>query len=168
MRNTATLNMKPLAWKVLKREYGFDGVAVELTSSWVYPIIASSLKRHLTYTAAELRRRPQGMVEGKVYITDYDFRRYGFHLPIAVQTNISNTVCRQEMDHICRLVCAMHVFGGVSKRAAMMHYLAVYGYDFEDLNPEQLKKHYQRHFANIEKGYREDIQQIKMYETKQN
>lgn len=165
--NTTTIYMKPLAWKVLKRQYEFDGHAVELTKSWIYPIIASGLRHRHTYTAAELRRKPVRMEKGNVYITDYDFRRFGCYLPMSIQTNISNTICRLEMDHICRLVCAMHVFGGIPKRAATLHYLAKFGYDFSDLNADQLKKHYQRHFANIERYYMEDIQQIKSEENKQ-
>lgn len=166
--NTVTLHLKPMAWKILKRDFPFDGTAVDITRSHIYPFLISCLQHRHVYTAAELRRRPVGLEEGKVYITDYDFDRYGACVRSDRQASLSKIICDHEKDIICRHVAALHVYAGVSRRAAMRHILAENDFDFADLNLEALKKHYQRHYLTLENKFWSDLQHINNSKNTQN
>ena len=162
---TVTICLSPLAWKVLRRDYRYDGSAVDISGSWLYHLLTSCLRRTETRTAAECRKKPVGLVAGRIYISDYDDARYGHFVRLDRQAAISNTICAIERDNLCRLIAAMTAFGHVSRRAATLFYLDKFDYSESEINYEKIRQHYKRHYLHVEQSYIKDFQAINQHES---
>lgn len=160
------ISVKPLARRALLRQFPFDGFAFDISRSWIYPLVTASLRRNSGSTPAKPAN--PNLVTILLYIPDWDAQHYGYFIPQTLQANISSLLCNLERDNLCRLVCAAHLFAGVSRSAAMHHYLDKFDYDFNEINYPQLKKHYQRHFVHFEPQYLEDLQQLTQAKNIQN
>lgn len=158
---TITINLHPLAWRVLRREYIFDGYAVDLGKSWVYNMVAQGLQKKQVITATEIKKKPSGMVEGRIYIYEENLIRFGGYIRLSRQANISAAIYKVERERLCNMVAIAHCYGGVPKDTAMRYFLEKYDYDEGDLPFATLKKYYQRHYADSEIEYETDIEEIR-------
>lgn len=162
IKQIVDIKLQPLSWRVLKEQCGtFDGVAVNLGRGWLYNLVIQGLRRHPVMSPWEFSRSPQGMVDGKVYILEYDSQRYGNYLSIARQANISVIIFRRERERLCQLVATAHVMGGVGRDTAMRYFLEKYGYDDEEITFAALRKHYQRHCRQYEDSILHDITELR-------
>lgn len=150
---TVDIALHPLVWKLLKSQYSFDGHAVDVGHDWLYSLIVSSLERRHIITASELRRRPKGIVDGKVYIYYEDFIRYGGYIRSARQANISRVIYRQERERLCQTVAVFHIATGIERNKVMRYFLEKEGIEEDELSFETLKKHYQRNYRHKEDDY---------------
>lgn len=160
-----TLSLSPLAKHVLLRDYPYDGHAVNLLGSWIYPYITASLQRREVHTAAEVTKKLDGVVRCPIYISDYDENRYGHFIRLDRQASISKTICAIETDKLCRLIASMTAFGHVSRRAATLFYLDKFDYSESEINYEKIRQHYKRHYLHVEQSYIKDFQDINQHES---
>lgn len=154
------IKLHPLSWRVLREQYTYDGIAVDLGRGWLYNIVVQALRRHPVITPWELSRMPQGMVDGKVYILDYDCNRYGCYMSIARQANISVVIYQHERERLCQLIASAHVIGGVSRDKAMHYFLDKAWYEEDEISFAALRKHYQRHYRHLEDAIAHDLKEL--------
>lgn len=160
IKRIVDIKLQPLSWRVLKEQYHYDGVAVDLGRGWLYNMLVQGLRRHPTITPWEVGRELQGLVEGKVYILDYDYQRYGGYLSLPRQANFSVAIYKRERERLCMLTATAHIMAGVSRDTAMKHFLYKAGYDDEEITFAALRKHYQRHFKHIEEDILQDLKEL--------
>lgn len=151
--------LKPLAWKVLRREFGSGGAAVDATKTWLYPYIIAMAEhsRGRVFPASGIG---EPYIAGKISISDRDYEHTGGHLTAENMKTISKMICDRERDDVCLRACYMHVLAGASIAQSIESILLVRGYGDDDLNYQQLKKCYQRHFRHIEDGIIDDYKRI--------
>lgn len=154
--------MHPLSWHVLKIQYNFDGTAVDLGSGWLYNIVTQCLRRRPVMSPWEFSRTLQGMVDGKVYILEYDYNRYGGYMSIAKQANLSVIISCKERERLCNLTATAHVMAGISRDTAMRYFLEKEGYEENEITFAALRKHYQRHYRHFEDDILHDLNQLNM------
>jgi len=147
------LRFHPMVWKVLKKEYGYDGMAVDLSGSWIYPMITMALEREEFLSSREERRISAQMQEDYVYVSIYDIRRFGCNIRLSRMAAISTTIYQREREKICHVVAAMTASGLVTRQEAMREILMREDFDEEDLRLDTLKKQYIRNFRHIEEAY---------------
>ena len=161
MNYIVDIKLHPLSWHVLKSQYRYDGVAVNLGRGWMYNIVTQCLKRSPVISSWEFNRAPQGMVDGRVYILEYDFNRYGGYMGIAKQANLSVIIFRRERERLCHLTATAHVMAGVSRDTAMRYFLEKEGYEDDEISFAALRKHYQRHYRQYEDDIMQDFNELK-------
>lgn len=161
MKVPVDIKLHPLSWRVLRQQYRYDGVAVDLGKGWLYNIVTQCLRRRPVMSPWEFSRVPQGMVEGKVYILEYDYNRYGGYMSIAKQANLSVIIFRQERERLCNLTATAHVMAGISRDTAMRYFLEKEGYEDDEISFAALRKHYQRHYRHFEDDILHDLKELK-------
>ena len=161
MKHTVDIKLQPLAWKVLKKQFNYDGNAVDLGRGWLYNIVTQCLRRHPVISPWEFSRMPQGMVDGKLYILEYDYNRYGGYMSISKQANLSLIIFRRERERLCHLTATAHVMGEVSRDTAMRYFLEKEGYEDDEISFAALRKHYQRHYRHYEDDILHDLKELK-------
>ena len=154
---TVTLLVKPLARRALLRLCPFDGSAFNPYGTWLYPLLRASLRHRPSSSRQSLHKN---LLSVRLYIPEWDALHFGSFLPLPLQLNISATLCALERENLCQLVCAAHLLTPVSRAAAMRFYLDKFGYETDEINYPQLKKHYQRHYVHFEEQYLADLQQL--------
>lgn len=159
-KRTVDIKLHPLSWHVLKKQYNFDGEAVDLGKGWLYDIVTQCLRRHPVMSPWEFSRTPQGMTDGKVYILEYDYNRYGGYMSIAKQTKLSTIIFCRERERLCNLTATAHVMAGVARDTAMRYFLDKEGYDDNEISFAALRKHYQRHYRHFEDDIMHDLTQL--------
>ena len=164
---TIELALHPLAWKVLKRDYHYDGRAVDVGRGWLYYIILQGLERQQVLTPMrDKSRMPKNLVKGKVYILYEDSLRFGRYMRLPRQANISRMLYRQKKEQLCQQVALFHVATeneyekGIERNKLMRHFLETEGIEEDELSFEALKKHYQRHYRQKEEIIRHEIKQL--------
>lgn len=162
MKRTVDIKMHPLSWHVLKKQYNFDGTAVDLGSGWLYKIVTQCLRRRPVMSPWEFSRTLQGMVDGKVYILEYDYNRYGGYMSIAKQANLSVIISRKERERLCYLTATAHVMASISRDTAMRYFLEKEGYEEDEITFAALRKDYQRHYRHFEDDILHDLNQLNM------
>lgn len=162
MKVPVDIKLHPLSWRVLRQQYRYDGVAVDLGKGWLYNIVTQCLRRRPFMSPWEFSRVPLGMVEGKVYILEYDYNRYGGYMSIAKQANLSVIIFRQERERLCNLTATAHVMAGISRDTAMRYFLEKEGYEDDEISFAALRKHYQRHYRHFEDDILHDLNQLNM------
>ena len=160
-KRTVDIKLHPLSWKVLQRQYHYDGYAVDLGRGWLYKMVLQCLRRHPVMAPWEFGRTPQGLVDGKVYILEYDHNRYGGYLSIARQKSLSDIIERQERERLCLLTATAHIYAQVPRDTAMRYFLDKEGYDDSEIAFPTLRKHYQRHFRHFEDDMLHDLKELK-------
>ena len=161
MKVPVDIKLHPLSWRVLRQQYRYDGVAVDLGKGWLYNIVTQCLRRRPVMSPWEFSRVPQGMVDGKVYILEYDYNRYGGYMSIAKQANLSVIIFRQERERLCNLTATAHVMAGISRDTAMRYFLEKEGYEDDEISFAALRKHYQRHYRHFEDDILHDLKELK-------
>jgi len=145
------IQLHPLAWKVLREQYHHDGRAVDLGHGWLYAMIVQGLERQQIFTPRrDVSRFPKGMVKGHIYIYYEDFLRYGRHLRLPRQANISRVIYRMERERICNQVATLHIATGIERNKIMRQILEKADLTEEEMSFEALKKYYQRNFRHKE------------------
>lgn len=157
---TIDIALHPLAWKVLMQQYHYDGKAVDVGHGWLYSLIVQGLERQHVITSGELRKKPKGLVDGKVYIYADDFLRYGRFLSLSRQANISRVLYKKERENICNKIAVFHVATGIERNKVMRYFLEKADIQEEELSFEALKKYYQRHYRQKEDDILHDIKEL--------
>lgn len=160
MKQVVDIKLQPLAWHVLKKEYAYDGIAVDLGRGWLYNIVTQCLRRHPVISPWEFNRAPQGMVDGKIYILEYDYNRFGGYMSMAKQANLSMIIFRKERERLCHLTATAHVMAGVSRDTAMKYFLEKEDYEDSEITFAALRKHYQRHYRHFEDDIYNDLKEL--------
>lgn len=155
------VKLQPLSWRVLREQFPYDGTAVDLGQSWLYNMVTQCLRRHPVTAAWEVSRTLQGLVDGRIYISEYDAHRYGEYLSLARQATLSVLIFRRERERLCQLTATAHIMAGVSRDTAMRHFLDKAGYDESELSFAALRKHYQRHYRHFESDMRQDLSELR-------
>lgn len=158
---TIDISLHPMAWKMLKRHYSYDGIAVDVGNGWLYSVIVQGLERKQIITSGELRKKAKGLVEGKVYIYTDDFMRYGRYLRLSRQANISRAIYKAERDRLCNEIAVLHVATGIERNKVMRYFLDKEDLEEAELSFEALKKYYQRHHRQNEDDILQDIKELK-------
>lgn len=143
---TIDILMRPLAWHALRRDFDYDGFAVDLGRSWAYNIITQGLQRTYKASPWEFSRQPKDAVKGKIYISKYDADRFGHFMSLTRQANFACIIYEMERTRLCQLTAFAHVIGGISRDAAMRHFLDIDNISEEELAYQTLRKHYQRNY----------------------
>ena len=150
---TIEIALHPLAWRLMKQEYHFDGRAVDVGKGWLYYLILQGLERQeVVSTFRDKARLPKNLKKGKVYIFREDAQRCGVHMRMPRQANISRVLVKLEREKICQAVAIFHVTTGIDRNKVMRHFLEKEGVEEEDLSFEAIKKHYQRHYRQNEES----------------
>lgn len=157
---TIDIALHPLAWKVLRQQYHYDGKAVDVGNGWLYSVIVQGLERRQVITSGEQRKRPKQLVDGKVYIYADDFLRYGRYLRLSRQANISRALFRKERERLCEQIAVFHVATGIERNKVMRYFLEKADIEEDELSFEALKKHYQRHYRQKEDDILHDIKEL--------
>ncbi len=158
---TIDIALHPLAWKVLKQQYHFDGKAVDVSHGWIYSLILQGLERNQIITPIRDKARlPKNLISGKVYIYYDDILRYGRFMRLPRQANISRALYRYERERLCHQIAVFHVATGIERNKVMRHFLDSEDIEEEELSFEALKKHYQRHYRHKEERILLDIRQL--------
>lgn len=156
---TVELWLHPLAWHVLRRDYAYDGRAVDV-KGWLYNMVCQGLQRQMVVTASELRRQRKGLVKGAVYISIYDYQHLGCYLRLSRQANISTAIYRQERERLCHLAAILANTKGISNNRAIREILIAEDISDEELSYEALKKYYQRKCGHLNEFYKQIINKL--------
>ena len=155
-----SIALHPLAWKLLRQQYRYDGTAVDLGNGWLYTLIVQGLKRRPILGAAEIRH-PTPFEKGSIYITQRDYLHHGDYLPLHLQAKISLSIYRHELHAICQQVALIHVATGIARNIIMRQILEDHHLEEEDIKFGTLKKHYQRNYRQKEPYISQSINQMK-------
>lgn len=161
MKHIVDIKLHPLAWRVLKENYSYDGKAVDLGKGWMYNLITQGLQRQYNVAPWEFKRQRIDTVDGKVYISNYDAERFGCYISLTRAANISSIIYKRERERLCSLTMMAHVIGGIKRDVAMRHFLWKEGYNDNEMSFEALKKYYQRHFRNKEDSMYLDMRELR-------
>lgn len=161
MRQTVKIKMQPIAWHVLRNQYQFDGRAVDLGNGWLYNVFTQCLRRHPLVSAWETTSQPTGLEEGLIYITEYDFNRFGCYMPLSKQATFSLIISTKERERLCSMVACAHIMAGVGRDTAMRYYLEKECYEDNEITFAALRKHYQRHYRHYEDSIMHDIKELR-------
>lgn len=165
MKQIVDIKLHPLSWRVLKSQFDYDGIAVDLGKGWLYNLVTQGLKRSPIISPWEFNRAPSGMVDGKIYILEYDYNRYGGYMSVAKQANLSVIIYQRERERLCSLTANAHIMAGIKRDTAMRYFLEKEGYEEDEISFEALRKHYQRHYRHHEDDIMNDFNEL---QTKNN
>lgn len=168
MREMVTIDclMTRGAWAVLRRDYPFDGTAVDITGSPWYMVVRMMLRREEVTRAGYARTILTDGVSGKLYVTKDDVRRLGHHIAIEKMAQLSCAIVAREREKICEEVRMAKVFGGLPRDTAIDYFLLKHGMD-EEIKFATLKKWYQRRYADTEEEFEKDYQHIMQWKAGQ-
>ena len=161
-KTTIEIALHPLAWKMLKKEYHFDGKAVDVGKGWLYYLILQGLERQqVVIPCRDKSRLPKNLIKGKIYIFYEDSLRYGQYMRLPRQANISRVLLRLKKERLCQTVAVFHIATGAKRNKVMRHFLEKEGIDDDELSFEALKKHYQRHYRQKEDLLLQEIKELR-------
>lgn len=159
---TIELALHPIAWKMLKKDYHFDGKAVDVGRGWLYYLILQGLERQQVLTPMrDKSRMPKKLVKGKIYILYEDSLRYGRYMRLPRQANISRVLFKQKREQLCLQVAIFHIATDIERNKLMRHFLEKEDIEEDELSFEALKKHYQRHYRQKEDAIIHEIKTLK-------
>lgn len=158
---TIELALHPIAWKMLKKDYHFDGKAVDVGRGWLYYLILQGLERQQVLTPMrDKSRMPKNLVKGKIYILYEDSLRYGRYMRLPRQANISRVLFKQKREQLCMQVAIFHIATDIERNKLMRHFLEKEEIEEDELSFEALKKHYQRHYRQKEDAIIHEIKTL--------
>lgn len=157
---TVELYVSNFTWRVLQNRYEYDGYAVDIFGTWLYPLLTQHLTRSQV-VKPRTRITTQQDKKVKIYISTYDMFRYGSNINPENQARLSLLIKRMEVDEICKFTCLARAFSTASRDSIMKYYLDKLDYCEEDIHFSALKKHYQRRYACYETIYKNDLTTIK-------
>ncbi len=158
---TIELALHPIAWKMLKKDYHFDGKAVDVGRGWLYYLILQGLERQQVLTPMrDKSRMPKNLVKGKIYILYEDSLRYGRYMRLPRQANISRVLFKQKREQLCLQVAIFHIATDIERNKLMRHFLEKEDIEEDELSFEALKKHYQRHYRQKEDAIINEIKTL--------
>jgi len=158
---TIELALHPIAWKMLKKDYHFDGKAVDVGRGWFYYLILQGLERQQVLTPMrDKSRMPKNLVKGKIYILYEDSLRYGRYMRLPRQANISRVLFKQKREQLCLQVAIFHIAADIERNKLMRHFLEKEDIEEDELSFEALKKHYQRHYRQKEDAIIHEIKTL--------
>lgn len=158
---TIELALHPIAWKMLKKDYHFDGKAVDVGRGWLYYLILQGLERQQVLTPMrDKSRMPKNLVKGKIYILYEDSLRYGRYMRLPRQANISRVLFKQKREQLCLQVAIFHIAADIERNKLMRHFLEKEDIEEDELSFEALKKHYQRHYRQKEDAIIHEIKTL--------
>ncbi len=158
---TVEIYVSNFTWKVLQNRYEYDGYAVDVFGTWLYPLLTQHLTREREVKPKRRRITTQSDVKVRIYISEYDRQRYGSNIKLENQARLSLFIKKMEIDDACKFTCMAHVFSDASRDSVMKYYLEKHDYTEEEIHFAALKKHYQRHYACFETIYQNDLLTIK-------
>lgn len=160
-KTTIEIALHPLAWKMLKKDYHFDGKAVDVGMGWLYYLIVQGLERQqVVIPCRDKSRLPKNLIKGKIYIFYEDSLRYGHFMRLPRQANISRVLLKQKKEQLCQTVAVFHIAKDLPRNKVMRHFLEKEGIDDDELSFEALKKHYQRHYRRKEDLLLQEIKEL--------
>ncbi len=158
---TIELALHPIAWKMLKKDYHFDGKAVDVGRGWLYYLILQGLERQQVLTPMrDKSRMPKNLVKGKIYILYEDSLRYGRYMRLPRQANISRVLFKQKREQLCLQVAIFHIAADIERNKLMRHFLEKEDIEEDELSFEALKKHYQRYYRQKEDAIIHEIKTL--------
>ena len=158
---TVDIALHPLAWKVLRQQYGYDGTAVDVGHSWLYSLIVQGLEHRHIILAGEIKRKRLNMVHGAVYISERDYLHHGGYLRMSRQANISRAIYRMERDTMCNQIAVVHMATGIERNKVMRQILDEHDLTEDEMSFEALKKYYQRNYRQKEEAILNTIRELR-------
>jgi hypothetical protein len=153
--------LHPVAWKVLRGKYSYDGTAVDVGHGWLYSLIVQSLEHRHIILAGELKRNPIKMVRGAVYISERDYLHHGGYIRLSRQANISRAIYRMERDIMCNKIAVMYATTGIERNKIMRQILDEHDLAEDEMSFEALKKYYQRNYRQKEEDITNTIKELR-------
>jgi len=163
--NTTTIKVHPAVFRYINNTFNRVGGAYDLRGHLLYGFISVGLSRHSVKVESMLSQQYKKMKEIKVVITSWDYNHYGWDIPPIHQVALSNHIYRQILFDACYRVMICHVFGGLPRDTAIKEFLGEYCFEECELNYPALRKHYQRHWLDVEKNAKENVAEFNSNST---
>lgn len=90
----------------------------------------------------------------KVCITEYDFYHYGWEVSITQELRFSRLVRNILIDECLRSAAMLRARYDIPLSQAINSFIVWYGLTDDDVNPDTLRKTYQRKYKSVEEDYR--------------
>jgi hypothetical protein len=122
----------------------------DLRRHLLYNFVSVGLSRSSISVPSMIPLQYEKMKTVKVAITSWDYHHYGWDIPPIHQVALSNHIYKQILFDACYRIMICHVFGGLPRDKAIKDFLAEHCFEESELNYAALRKHYQRHWIEIE------------------
>lgn len=147
----------PAVYRYLENTFPKRQGAYDFRKHFYYNLISSGLSRKRVSVPSMLSKQYENLREVEIIITSWDYNHYGEHISPVYQVSLSKYLYKQLLYHACYYVLMAHIFGMMPRDTAIKQYLLENLFDDGELNYPALRKHYQRHWMETEKVFKEDL-----------
>lgn len=125
-----------------------------------YKLISAGLTRQKVAVPSMLSKRYDKLKEVEIQITSWDYHHYGDEITPVYQVSLSKYLYEELLYNACYQVLLAHVYGLIPRDTAIKEYLLNSLFEDDELNYPALRKHYQRHWMETEKAFKNDLAEM--------
>ena len=147
-------------------ECGVVDGAFDVSRTRFYPLVTSMLVHSAVSTPSHVRGSTALFVPVNILVTEFDFYHYGYTPSMMQQVKFSRLVKQMIIDDCCRRIAMAHAAYGCAVQQAIDQVILSNNFTRDELNPETLRKIYQRKYKDLEDEYREFFGSLTSKENK--
>lgn len=149
------MRVDPLVKRWMDRNFKTDHGRYRFGDSCYYGLVSAVLcQSPRVGNPAVVPDKYARFVPVKVCITEYDFYHYGWEVSITQELRFSRLVRNILIDECLRSAAMLRARYDIPLSQAINSFTVWYGLTDDDVNPDTLRKTYQRKYKSVEEDYR--------------
>lgn len=149
------MRVDPLVKRWMDRNFKTDHGRYRFGDSCYYGLVSAVLcQSPRVGSPAVVPDKYARFVPVKVCITEYDFYHYGWEVSITQELRFSRLVRNILIDECLRSAAMLRARYDIPLSQAINSFTVWYGLTDDDVNPDTLRKTYQRKYKSVEEDYR--------------
>ena len=149
------MRVDPLVKRWMDRNFKTDHGRYRFGDSCYYGLVSAVLcQSPRVGNPAVVPSKYARFVPVKVCITEYDFYHYGWEVSITQELRFSRLVRNILIDECLRSAAMLRARYDIPLSQAINSFTVWYGLTDDDVNPDTLRKTYQRKYKSVEEDYR--------------
>ena len=149
------MRVDPLVKRWMDRNFKTDHGRYRFGDSCYYGLVSAVLcQSPKVGNPAVVPDKYARFVPVKVCITEYDFYHYGWEVSVTQELRFSRLVRNILIDECLRSAAMLRARYDIPLSQAISSFTVWYGLTDDDVNPDTLRKTYQRKYKSVEEDYR--------------
>lgn len=149
------MRVDPLVKRWMDRNFKTDHGRYRFGDSCYYGLVSAVLcQSPRVGNPAVVPDKYARFVPVKVCITEYDFYHYGWEVSVTQELRFSRLVRNILIDECLRSAAMLRARYDIPLSQAINSFTVWYGLTDDDVNPDTLRKTYQRKYKSVEEDYR--------------